>query len=218
MTSSRNRAASRQPHPRMGAPPFVRRRRPGRRTGPAGGRAPGPPGGPAPAARPPHWPRAFVVPLKRVHSWGLMASSTCRPPAASVGPGSGGSWPRGCPAPASPARTAACVPPCAACWSGSGPRPPRATGVSGPPGRRPGQGPPQAVPQGRGACGAPLTRAAARWQPVQQANGRGRWVQGPAGQRSVKAVVRPRADLEPDQDKPAAALKCRSRTAQVSLR
>src|SRR5829696_8024522 len=74
---------------------------------------------------------------------------------------------------------------------------------------------PQAIPQGREA---PLTRAAARWQPVQQANGGGRWVQGPAGQRSVKAVVRPRADLEADQDKPATALEGRSRTAQVSLR
>jgi len=45
-------------------------------------------------------------------------------------------------------------------------------GLPGPPGRRPGQGPPQAVPKGRGACGAPLTRTAARWQPVQQATGR----------------------------------------------
>jgi hypothetical protein len=36
----------------------------------------------------------------------------------------------------------------------------------------------------------PLTAEAARWQPVQQANGRGRWVQGPAGQRSGEAVPR----------------------------
>jgi hypothetical protein len=36
----------------------------------------------------------------------------------------------------------------------------------------------------------PLTAEAARWQPVQQATGRGRWVQGPAGQRSGEAVPR----------------------------
>ena len=43
MTSSRNRAASRQPQPRMGAPPFVRRRRWGRRAGPTGSRSAGHP-------------------------------------------------------------------------------------------------------------------------------------------------------------------------------
>jgi hypothetical protein len=37
----------------------------------------------------------------------------------------------------------------------------------------------------------PLTAEGSRWQPVQQANGRGRWVQGPAGQRSVEAVPCP---------------------------
>ena len=70
---------------------------------------------------------------------------------------------------------------------------------------RPGlSGPPRTTARSRAAAGhpagtrgrsaastaAPLTRAAARWQPDWQANGRGRWVQGPAGQRSGEAVPR----------------------------
>jgi len=79
------------------------------------------------------------------------------------------------------------------------PRPPRATGGSGPTGRRPGQGPPAAVPQGReersaASTAAPLRRAAARWQPDWQATGRSAsGVRGPRARRRRRGRSAPRA-------------------------
>jgi hypothetical protein len=120
-----------------------------------------------------------------------MASSSW-PPAASVGPGSAASGPPVSPAPASPARTAACrPPPGAGCWSGAAPRPPGATGGSGPSRPRRGQGR-AAGPASTHERAAALDAVVGKgWEPDWQANGRGRWVQGPAGQRSGEAVVRP---------------------------
>jgi hypothetical protein len=135
MTSSRNRAASRQPHPRMGGTSFRRRWR-GRRAGRTGSRRAG-------HRRPSSWTSASS--RARMGRWSFLPSRS------------------------TPARAWRCSSPAGRALLLARPGRP---GLSGPPGRRPGHGPPQAVPQGRGACGAPLTRAAARWQPVQQATGR----------------------------------------------
>jgi hypothetical protein len=110
------------------------------------------------------------------------------------------------------------APPGAACWSGAAPRPLRATGVSGPSRPRRSQGRAEGPASTHERAAALDSGAGKGWEPVQQANGRGRRVQGPAGQRSMKAVVRPARTSNLIRDKPTAALECRSRTAQVSLR
>ena len=67
--------------------------------------------------------------------------------------------------------------PVSACWSGSGPRPPRATGVSGPSRPRRCQGRAEGRASTHERAAALDAGAGKGWEPVQQANGRGRMVQ-----------------------------------------